>query len=347
MSKFKKHTLAAVAGVVLGAVLALAAALSSRPLGNDWPAQLRHDPGDRTVPPQMVLAVQPDDYGYRLGDQVPVTAYVRFPLNWKVDAGAAEMTGDFSELTVRSVDEQVRGNTNYVLVHFDVQSFALKPLLQGTISVPCFDQTHSQPYFITGTFTAGTSPTWDGRPRLMPASTDKATPDYWPAGLLLLVGLAGCCCVTIYATRLTQARPKLVKPLSPRQQQGNLFFAAWRSSCADRSDFNAVRSMDTIVRRWLNIEAVLSHEIPSLLGETDAADAARSILVLCEMALFAGVPLADDDLSVIASGARVLFPESSRALYADPDGNRPAALRIAAGGNVEPLAFRKEDLDET
>lgn len=342
MNKFKKLTLAAVVAVVLGAGLALVAALSSRPLGNDWPAQIRQDPGNRKVPPQMVLLVQPNDYGYRLGDAVPVTAYIRYPLNWQVDAGAAEMTGDFSELSVRSVNEQVRGKTNYVRVRFDVQSFQPKPLLQGTISLPCYDRTHSQPYIITGSFTAGTSPTWDGRMRLIPSATKKAAPGFWPAALLLLVGLGGCCYCTVYATRRRHGRPKPLKPISPREQQGRLFFAAWAECCADRCNLSAVRAMDTLVRRWLGVEAVLPQDLFSVLEDKAVAGAAAVVLTHCERVLFAQIALTEEQCGEIATSGKVLFPEASHVLNGRPQGNSNYGAQVSPQSFVPPAVNKEE-----
>jgi hypothetical protein len=198
-------------------------------------------------------------------------------------------------------------------------------------------QTHSQPYILAGTFTAGTSPTWDGRKRLLPASSDKASPNYWPAALLLLAGLAGCCFCTIYATRLGHAARKRVKPLSPREQQGNLFFAAWATCCADRSDLAAVRSMDTIVRRWLKIEAVLPQDLLATLEDKAAAGAAAVILTHCERVLFAQVVLSDQHCGEIATGGKVLFPEASRILSGSPHGNP-----LTPSKNAAPQMVSKE-----
>jgi hypothetical protein len=100
-----------------------------------------------------------------------------------------------------------------------------------------------------------------------------------------------------------------------------LFFAAWAAGCADRSDLAAVRSMDTLVRHWLKVEAVLPQDLVAVLEDKAAAGAASVILTHCECLLFGGIPLTDDQCGEIATCGRVLFPEASSLLNGTPQGN--------------------------
>lgn len=297
MNKRKTLLLSALAGAAI--VILLLAALWRPSPSVQWP----DFPQPRGSEPQVVVVVDPD-FGYHIGDVIPVDIFIRQPAGTKVEDGLA-LEGDFETRGDPVVTREIRGGETYIRMRVYLQSFqAFKPAYQATISMTfetvgdkVIREVKMPPIAV------GTSNTWDGRDY---PQTGKLAPWYgnhlsWNIGYLV-VGLIGLIGLTVYIRRLRKLIPKPIKPkapLTPRQKAKARFDEVWkRIRAGDQSERN-FREIDVIVRQLERIEHVLLEYVPVALGDIHPRKAEiMHILENCELVIFRGDSLTDEQLDV-------------------------------------------------
>ncbi len=294
--KYKRHLTAGVLTLTLAAVVALCFYLW--PERKPWP----QIPLTQGVVPSVVVAVEPD-FGYRIGDIVPVTIYVRQAPKTTVDVGSLALEGDFEivgEPDVQVIDAQDGGKI--LRVKLSLQSFAYKKALSSRLSMSFNVQGEKQDREIPRTsFEVHTSPTWDGREVLQ-----EGTQTIWQGHHLavtlafVILGLCGMCGGTFLVIRLRRQIPAPevpVTPLTPRQIAVRDFNAVWaKISRGDRGPEN-FREIDRILRKLLLIETVLLKHIDMALGQNHPyLSQVQLVIGKCEAVMFKGDELGKEDL---------------------------------------------------
>lgn len=322
MNKRKTLLLAALAGAVM-VILWLVAFWLPAP-SVQWP----NFPQPAGSEPQVVVVVDPD-FGYHIGDVVPVDIFIRQPAGTKVEDGLA-LEGDFETRGDPVVTREVRGADTYIRMRVYLQSFqAFKPAYQATISMTYEKVGDKEIREVQAPpITVGTSNTWDGRDQ---PQTGKLAPWYGNHLVFniayLVVGVVGLIGLTVYIRRLRKLIPKPTKPkvpLTPRQKAKARFDVVWKKIRAgDQSERN-FREIDVIVRQLERIEHVLLEHVPMAIGDSHPRkEAIMHILGSCELVIFRGDSLTDEQLDAFEAmflvfiGAAPTTPTSDPSTAAD------------------------------
>lgn len=319
MNKRKILLLSAlVAGLV--AVILLAVTLLPAGSGVKWP----DFPQPQGAEPQVVVQVEPD-FGYHIGDLVPVDIFVRQPQGTHVNVDAMALEGDFEVRGEPEITSEQHGADLYIRYRVTLQSFqAFKPAYTAKISMTYEKVGDRNSYEVKAPpIAVGTSNTWDGRDQ---RQEGKLAPWYgdhlaWTIAYLV-IGLGGFIVSWIAVVRIRRGMPKPkvpVVPLTPRQKAKLRFDRVWKKIRAgDQSEAN-FRVIDVIVRKLERIEHVLLEHVPIAVGDNHPRQAQIiHILSQCERVIFQGVTLSEGELDALEAmfntfiGAMPVVPVTSR-----------------------------------
>jgi hypothetical protein len=286
------------------AVVALAAALAlvfMWPKTADWPQFAATE----NNAPATVVQVKPD-FGYRTGDLIPVTLYIKEAPGTQVDIGSLALEGNFELVGEPDVfTKDLEDGSRLIRVRLTLQSFAFAPSVQSRVSmiwtVDGQRDTFELPETVIKVFT---SKTWDGREELQEGEVDLlGSPTPWVNLALFVLSVAGIVWTTRYIRRVIAGLPKdepTKFPVSPRVLAKQRFDAVWaKIEAGDLSEEN-FKEINIILRQFLKIETILRKFIPLAVGEGHPY-IEQIVLVFghCERVIFEGEVLNAEELAAL------------------------------------------------
>ena len=265
----------------------------SRPEKVEWP---QFKPATDAAP-RLAVHVQPD-FGYRIGDLVNVTIFIRQQPGTKVDLSSTAIEGDFEFYGEPQYDEEVLPDgAKLIRIKQSLQSFSSTPSITSRISMTWTEDGKKEAHEIPKTeITVFTSKTYDGRPdNLQNGPLAFVTPSLLTRCIVLAVlSLTGIVVATIFIRRYISGLPvhKPVVALSPRMKARQRFDAVWKKiEGGDLSEEN-FREIEAILRDFFKVQTVLREYIPIAVGEGHPhIQQITAVFDLCEMAIYQQVVL--------------------------------------------------------
>ncbi len=256
-----------------------------------------------SLAPQVVVEVEPD-FGYRIGDLVHVTVYVKQQAATDVDLGSLALEGDFeARQDFDVVHKTSPDGARITRLKMVLQSFKYGDKLQATVSLPWQEVGNKQVNdFRAPLVTVHTSKTYDGRKAIQHG---PMTIVYgWKivtAIVCIIAGVAGIAGAWYWMRRIRLAMPAIEEPLkaaSPRTIAHLRFQTIWaRIEAGDTSAAN-FQEIACIVREFLNVEAVVSDDVKDSLGNGHPhADQIMCVLTMCDRVMYKADELKPDELS--------------------------------------------------
>lgn len=255
-----------------------------------WP---QFDPNLTGPAPAVQIEVE-RDFGYRTGDVIPITIFVKQFPGTSVDVEGLALDGDFEIRGDVKVDSRGTEDGGKVTrVKMNVQSFAFKPKISARVSMTwAQDGSKDWQEIPPAVIALHTSATWDGRDQLQ-----EGRPAY-VQGIHLLVtiawlvgGILACILATLYIRRETAKLPVFVDPprkLTRYEEAIMRFDAVWaRVLEGDRSD-SVFQEIDVITRNLLNVETVRLGHLDIALSNHPFKRQGLYIIKTCERRLFRG-----------------------------------------------------------
>jgi len=295
---FKKLNLTRAAVTV--AILAALALVFFWPKAVDWPQFAAAE----NNAPATVVEVKPD-FGYRTGDLIPVTLYIKEAPGTEVDITSLALEGNFE--LVGEPDVFAKGledGSRLIRVRLVLQSFTLAQPVSSRVSMIWTVDGQRDTFELPETvIKVHTSMTWDGREELQEGEVDllgSRTP--WANLALFVLSVAGIIWLSRYIRRLIAGLPREVSeaPVSPRLLAKQRFDAIWaKIEAGDLSEEN-FKEINIILRQFLKIETVLRKFIPMAVGENHPY-IEQIVLVFghCERVMFERDVLTAEELAAL------------------------------------------------
>jgi hypothetical protein len=291
----KRWLLTAIAS---GAVVLIALAWSFWPRAKDnWP-----DFADIQGPaPALSVEYDQRDFGWRIGDVVPVTVYVKQFAGTEVEVDGLAFDGDFeqrgdAQLTSRNTAD---GGKLY-RIKVNLQSFASKEELSSRISLTWHAAGKKASQEIgQAKLSVRTSKTWDGRPEIQEGK--PAFVQGWHLVKTLVVGLVSLaglviCVVYIRWQILLLPRLRRRRKVTREEWAKARFDSAWAHIAGGDRDPVWFRRIDYTLRRYLGAEAILWTKLPDALRKYPYRQQALTGIGLCERVLDAQATLSEQEL---------------------------------------------------
>jgi len=249
-----------------------------------------------------VEAVLERDYGWRIGDIVPVTIYLKQKPGTVVDLHSIALAGDFELVGEPDLFESSRPDGSKVYrVKVKLQSFSVAPQLnlKANISYRVL-ATNDDVTVDLPTVAPYTSKTWDGRKLIQEGKLDTVQGMHgWITLAYLLVGVFG----TFYFWRLSRHFYNLIPvPVRPRVGPSRFikarkqFDAVWaKMEAGDRSRANYTE-LSRIIRALYNIETKTALEAKYwyLYGHNGPSEIA-DMLMECDKVIYQNRVLEDEE----------------------------------------------------
>jgi hypothetical protein len=268
-------------------------------------------PKTATGPTPAVIVEVERDFGWRTGDVVPITIYVKQFPGTAVDVDGLALEGDFEVRGDVKVDSRVTADGGKVVrVKMNVQSFAFKPEVKARISMTwAEDGSKDWKEVPRAEVSLHTSPTYDGRDKIQQGRLDFIQGPHlaWAIAVLVL-SIASIIGATIYIRWVVRNTPVPVEPprkLTLYEWAQLRFDAAWaRIEAGDRSD-QVFQEIDHITRRLLRVETVQLSHLDIALSDHPFRKQGLYIIKTCERKLFRGDELKDRHIL----GIKIAFDE--------------------------------------
>lgn len=295
---FKKLNLTRVVAVV--AVVAALALVFMWPKSADWPQFAATE----NNAPATVVEVKPD-FGYRTGDLIPVTLYIKEAPGTQVDIGSLALEGNFELVGEPDVfTKDLEDGSRLIRVRITLQSFAFAQSVSSRVSmiwtVDGQRDTFELPETVIKVYT---SKTWDGREELQEGEVHLLrSPTPWVNLALFVLAVGGIIWTTRYIRRLIAGLPVEVieVPVSPRILAKQRFDVVWAKIAAGDLSEENFKEINLILRQFLKIETVLRKFIPLAVGENHPY-IEQIVLVFghCERVMFEGDVLNAEELAAL------------------------------------------------
>lgn len=287
----------------------------------DWPA-FSNDPAVASSPTPEVVAHIERDYGWRTGDVIPVTMFIKEKPGTVVDTNTLAIEGDFE--VVGEVDiftRDLKGGGRLIKITMHVQTFNVKKqltlksnmsyrLANGQddilITLPAVD-----PY---------TSMTYDGirkDPQEGPQTPLHGWHLFQNAGMLL-AALAGIAFFLGLIRKFNRETDELgaYDPKSPREVARRDFDLVWKKLMLLDFSVENYKEIERIIRRLFRIESRTLREVNFELGQHPFRAEILHILVTCGKVLYQGETLDDAELDSIKTNFDKIVPRSRQPVAA-------------------------------
>lgn len=256
-------------------------------------------PADAKGPAPIVQVEVERDFGWRTGDVVPLTIYVKSFPGTSVDTDGLALEGDFEVRGDVKVDSRRTADGGKITrIRMDVQSFAFKPAVSARISMTWNKDGEKEWNEIPkSTVELHTSPTWDGRQQLQEGHLDFTQGTHLLKLVLIFVlGIGGVILATLYIRREIRNMPVVVEPPQPLTLYDWAmlrFDAVWkRVEAGDRSD-EVFMEIDHITRKLMHVETVQISHLDIALADHPFKKQGLYIIKTCERVLFRGDAIDD------------------------------------------------------
>ncbi len=248
-------------------------------------------PESKDQSPSVVVQVEPD-FGYRTGDVIPVSIFVRENPGTEVDIASLALEGDFEIRgePVLSRTSLPNGGQGYCL-QLQLQSFSIQPKLGSTLSftwnVKGERQWKEMKAPLVDVFT---SLTWDGeRKEIQPGPMVYLTSNHLYVSIGMLVGSVllffGCIVFQRYYDRLNAASEER-RQASPRMVCKRRIDAARAKIEAGDDGKENFRIITEALRQYLNLHSVLLTDVPAALEGNPYTKRVQASINLCERVVY-------------------------------------------------------------
>lgn len=280
----------------LGVAVLLFAGIHFLKPGERWP----QFPKEAVGPAPAVMFDVERDFGWRTGDVIPLTIYIREFPGTSVDVEGLALEGDFEVRGDVKVDSRATADGGRIIrVRMDVQSFAFKPEVGARVSMT-WNKAGSKEWeeVPRAQVTVHTSPTWDGRQAIQEGRLQFLQGWHLVQTItvfaLSVLGILLSVKLLRYVKRNTPPRPPEPKrPPTLYEWAQMRFDAAWaRIEQGDRSD-EVFREIDHVTRKLLQVETVQLSHLDIALQSHPFARQGMFIIKTCERKLFRGDTLED------------------------------------------------------
>jgi hypothetical protein len=287
--------------VCLGVAGLLVAALFLTKHVEQWP----QFPKEAVGPTPAVIYEVERDFGWRTGDVVPITIYIKQFPGTSVDVDGLALEGDFEVRGDIKVDSRVTADGGKVIrVKMNVQSFAFKPEVSSRVSMT-WNQNGSKDWqeVPKAEVKVHTSPTYDGREKIQQGHLlfIQGMHLLWTIGVFAL-SIVGFIASTMFIRYIVRTTPVPVDPprkLTLYEWAMVRFDAAWAKILkGDRSD-EVFREIDHITRKLLHVEVVALSHLDIALYDHPFKKQGLYIIKTCERKLFRGDTLEDKYVAAI------------------------------------------------
>jgi hypothetical protein len=296
--------LALLIATALGVAACAAIFWSDRTEWPIFPSEVRTQAGLKAAaaPDPEIVAHLERDFGWRIGDVIPVTVYLKQKPGTLVDLNSIALAGDFEMVGAPDFFELSRPDGAKVYrVKIKLQSFTAAPQwsLKANISYRLL-ATNDDITVDLPTIAPYTSKTWDGRDK---AQEGKLVILHgwhdWMTLLYLVVGAVGTVVFFRYSRYFYNMMPmktRLRKRLSRFIKARRQFDAIWaKMEAGDRSRENYV-ALSRVIRKLYLLETKTSLEAKFwfLYGRNGPAEIA-DMLIECDKVIYLNAVLSDEE----------------------------------------------------
>lgn len=310
--------------VVAVAAIAFAAYYFTRPSWPDFPATAEKMP-------QAKVKVAERDYGYRIGDVIPVELVIRQQPGTRVVVSDMTVSGDF-ELHEKNPTLQVKefedGSALY-RVTFKLQSFQTKARLSFKAQVSWVETK------------IGYSMTWDGRKEMQEGSDTRSVIWYWVRAVVpLTFGSVLYLTLIVMAVRRWWKARQQVAPEKLIQARFLALLEMVRQGTATCENY---RELEAIVREHWHIQSVPVDELARSLRRDPAhRETLQDFLGLTAMAIYPQSEITQEQrLEIVRLGQSIkhalLTPKAKprEDAYQDAIAEHLEAMTVQANANAD------------
>lgn len=333
MTNYRKLFRWAAALVLVGAVLfgALYFVKTEEKWGNF--------PADAKGPAPIVQVQTERDFGWRTGDVVPLTIYVKSFPGTQVDVDGLALEGDFEIRGDIKVDSRSTADGGKITrIRMDVQSFAFKPVVSARISMT-WNQEGSRDWneVPKSTVELHTSPTWDGRQQLQEGHPAFIQGMHLVKMLAMFaLGIGGVILATLYIRREIRNMPVVVEPPQPLTLYDwamMRFDRVWkRVEAGDRTD-EVFQEIDYITRTLMHVQTVKISHIDIALSDHPFKKQGVYIIKTCERVLFRGDAISDKHVRALKTAFDEIVSRKVPSLLRLP---KPGSVPVAPPAVAQP-----------
>lgn len=263
----------------------------------EWP----EFPKTEDQKPSVVIRVEPD-FGYRTGDLVPATLFVKQQPGTNLSMDGLAFEGDFEIRGEPVITERLlKDGSKEYCIQYVFQSFAVKRKLVLSMSLQWELVSDHEPKEVRQPIMeVYTSYTWDGRPEIKDGSLSALPSHHWFwTAMIFLVSLTGFIGGYKYLAWVNSEKLRIadVPDDSPQGICQRRTDAAWaRIAAGDLSPAN-FQEIDAALRQRLSLGPVLLRDVPSSLGGIHPyCPQIMRTLISCERVLFRKQVLSPEDL---------------------------------------------------
>lgn len=283
--------------VVAAALVGLAWNFFLRP-NESWPSL------DEATGPAPTIQVQYDtrNFGWRIGDVVPVTIYVKQHAGTTVEVEGLALDGEFElrgDPQVSSVPTPDGGKLYQIKLR--LQSFSTQDERSARISLAWYRDGQRGAQELGQTkISMHASKTWDGKPEIQEGKPSYVQGNHlWRSIGLGVLSLAGIVISVVYWRWqiLLLPIPALRKQPPTKEQWAQARFnAAWAHIAAGERDAIWFRRITVTMRRYLGADAILWSQLPNSLRNYAYQKQALTVIGMCERVLFKKDVLTEEEL---------------------------------------------------
>lgn len=250
--------------------------------------------------PAVIVQVEPD-FGYRIGDLVPITVFIKEPPGTKVDVASMALEGDFEirgEPTLTK--HQLADQSSVYCLKLTLQSFNAKRKLGASMSMVWEVANDPELKEIRQTLVeVYTSYTWDGRPKIQDGPLPFRTNAYhwYVSAAILLLSFGGLVWSILYSwwvdkAKAAYARQVYNSPAMVCKRKVDAALAKIETGDASESNF---REIDVALRDYLGVSTVLLKHLPIVLV-TAYRNHIMRVIIGCEKVIYRKQTLTDQEL---------------------------------------------------
>ena len=289
-------------------------------------------PETKDQTPSVVVNLEPD-FGYRTGDIIPVTIFVREQPGTEIDITSLALEGDFE---IRGEPHLTRGQAedgaNTYCLKLELQSFSIRPRLSSSMSMTWnVKGTRQWSEIKQPLMNAFTSLTWDGERKEIQNGPLTMISGGWytylSVGLMVFaVALfAGCIFYQRWFERALANQEQKVRTSARMVCKRRIDAARTRIDGGEVTEANFVEIAASL-REYLNLETTLLSQVPQALGNQHPyRKRIQASINLCERVAYKSVKLTATELMYLYQFLDEILLRQNGAAERDPDHilNRP------------------------
>lgn len=262
--------------------------------GPEWP----QFPETKDNAPSVVSQLEPD-FGYRTGDVIPVSIFIKEQAGTEIDIASLALEGDFEIRGEPQIAQESNpdGAKQYC-IKLNLQSFSMSPKLRATMSMQWNLKGDRQWKEVKHSLVnAFTSLTWDGERKEIQSGPlpviNSLWGKYFSPGLMVFAVLlfGGCLFYQRWFERAEAAREKKVQASARGVCKSRVDAARKAIDGGDLSEAQYV-AIAAALREYFNVESTVIGMIPLALGDHHPyKKRVQAAINLCERVAYKSVAL--------------------------------------------------------